>query len=210
MEFSISDIPSLFLLLIPGYVTIEIVRRCGPTHRHSKFDAILYSVLFSFTISIIYSIITRIIGCACPKLENILIDDTVIRTAIYLIFGIILGLAILKITPTKLGEFILHIFNKNLSTKASTWIVAMKNDNGAWATVYMENGTIYTGQLIYYSSDLDEANKDILLTNYRMAIRTGCTDDPENFCKVIVDNTANPEAKVYLQLNNIISIEIVP
>ena len=210
MQFSISDIPSLFLLLIPGYVTVEIVHRYGPTHRRSKLDTFLYSILYSFVISTICSIIARGIGHFSPKLENCLINDNVWRTGLYLFGGVVLGLVILKITPTKLGENILHIFNKNLSTQTSVWTVAMKNSNGAWATVYMNNGTIYTGQLKYYADDLDEVNKDILLTNYRMAIQTGCTNDPKNFCKVIEDRTNNDESKVYLQLSNIISIEIIP
>ena len=210
MQFSISDIPCLFLLLIPGYITVEIVHRYGPTHRRSKFDTVLYSILYSFVISILYSIFAHIIGLFSQKSENFLLNDTTLRTAVYLILGVALGFAVLKVTPTKFGNRVLHVFNKNLSTKVSARTEAMKNSNGAWVTVYMKNGIIYTGQLIYYADDLDEKDKDIMLTNYRMAIQTGRTDDPKNFCKVIVDNADNPESKVYLQLNNIISTEIVP
>lgn len=210
MELSIYNISELMLLLIPGYVTVEIIHRYGTNYKRNKFDTVLYSILYSFIIYILYSIIAYICGMLLSSGVSEFFSNYTSQVAICLILGVLLAYSIIKVVPTHFGNSILHIFNKNLSTKRSPWTEAMKNENGAWATVYMKNGLIYTGKLIFYTDNLDVDNKELLLISYRTAVQTGNTDDPKNYCLVITDYTNNDNAKVFLQLNNIISIEVIP
>ena len=85
----------------------------------------------------------------------------------------------------------------------------MKNKNGAWVTVYLENGLIYTGMLINYTADPSDADKEILLSNYRLAVRNEkAPNTPADFCTVIETHTDDPNAKVYLNHKVITAIQI--
>lgn len=85
------------------------------------------------------------------------------------------------------------------------------HDNGAWATVYLQNGLIYTGKLINYTSDPNEHERELLLTNYRLALRVeGTIDSSSDFCILISDHTREPLSRVLLSYNNIAAIEINP
>lgn len=84
----------------------------------------------------------------------------------------------------------------------------MKNKNGAWVTVYLENGLIYTGKLIYYTNYPNE-KKELLLSNYRLSVRNNFNvEKKEKFCFDIDDYTEDDNAKVFLSWDIIISIEI--
>ena len=58
-------IPELLLLFIPGYIAIKISEKYGLEKKKENFDIIVYSILYSFIIGIIYSIITFRIKCFC-------------------------------------------------------------------------------------------------------------------------------------------------
>lgn len=163
-------VPELLLMFIPGYISIKISEKYGLKRKEEHFDIIIYSILCSFIIGIIYSIIIFSLEHFCVVISTFL-EGTTVKQAVYLILAVVLGFILVKVPPTRLGGFIRRCFNKNVSPEANVWIKAMKNTKGAWVTVYLQNGLIYTGKLIYYTVDPDDEEKELLLSNYRLSVR---------------------------------------
>lgn len=201
-------VPELLLLFIPGYISIKISEKYGLERKKEHFDIIVYSILYSFIIGIIYSIIIFSLEHFCVVISTFL-EGTTVKQTVYLILAVVLGLILVKVPPTWLGVFIRGCFNKNVSQEANVWIKAMKNTKGAWVTVYLENGLIYTGKLIYYTVDSDDEGKELLLSNYRLSVRNSAeVRKSDDFCFDIEDKTGDDNAKVFLSRDVITSIEI--
>lgn len=201
-------IPELLLLFIPGYISIKISEKYALEKKKEHFDVIVYSILYSFIIGIIYSVILFPVEHFCATIGAFL-KNTTVKQTVYLILAVVLGYGLVKVTPTPLGDFIRGCFNKNVSPEPSVWIKAMKNTNGAWVTVYLENGIIYTGKLIYYTVDPNDEGKELLLSNYRLSIQNNAeVRKADDFCIDIDDKTGDDNAKVFLSRDVIVSIEI--
>ena len=208
----IDTIPSLLLFVVPGYISIHIREKYCLEKKNENFDTLLYSILYSFIIGIVYSLLDVLSPHIFPRIASFLnnsIDlENTVKRLIYLLLAVILGFFLVKIPKTKIGRLGNNLFNKNLSPESSVWLKAMENSNGAWATVYLENGLIYTGMLINYTSDSNEVEKEIILSNYRLSVRNENDSKATDFCTVIVDNTQNSDSKVFLSRNVIVAIEI--
>ena len=201
-------IPELLLRFIPGYISIKILEKYGLERKKEHFDIIIYSILYSFIIGIIYSIIIFSLEHFCVTISAFL-ERTTVKQTVYLVLSVVLGFVLVKVPPTWLGKFIRGCFNKNISPEPNVWVKAMQNTEGAWATVYLENGLIYTGKLIYYTIDPDDERKELLLSNYRLSVRNNAdVEKSDEFCLDIVDNTEDDKAKVFLSRDVITSIEI--
>ena len=201
-------IPELLLLFIPGYISIKILEKYGLERKKEHFDIIIYSILYSFIIGIIYSIIIFFLKHFCVTISAFL-EITTVKQTVYLVLSVVLGFVLVKVPPTWMGKFIRGSFNKNVSPEPTVWVKAMKNTEGAWVTVYLENGLIYTGKLIYYTIDPDDERKELLLSNYRLSVRNNAeVGKSDEFCFDIDDNTKDDKAKVFLSWDVITSIEI--
>lgn len=204
----VTIIPELFLFIIPGYIAIRIYEKYGLEKKMENFDMVLYSILYSFLVGIIYSLICSI-ALVISTAAGLWIQGDIAKQIISLLLSVILGLIIVKFQKAKIGEYLGKVFNKKLSNYPNVWIKAMENEEGAWATVFMKNGFIYTGKLIYYTADQNDNTREILLTNYRLGIQSkDHMDVPNKFCCVITDYTADCKSKVLLDRNDILSIEI--
>ena len=201
-------VPELLLLFVPGYISIKILEKYGLERKKEHFDIIVYSILYSFIIGIIYAIIIFFLEHSCVTISTFL-ERTTVKQTVYLVLAVVLGFILVKVPPTPLGGFIRGCFNKNVSPEPSVWIKAMKNTKGAWVTVYLENGLIYRGKLIYYTIDPDEERKELLLSNYCLSVRNNAgVEKSDEFCFLIDDNTEDDKAKVFLSWDVITSIEI--
>ena len=200
-------IPELLLLFIPGYIAIKISEKYGLEKKKENFDIIVYSILYSFIIGIIYSIIMFLLKRFCDA--SAFLERTTVKQTVYLVLAVGLGYFLVKVPPTWLGRFVRKRFNKNVSPEPSVWIKAMKHTKGAWVTVYLENGLIYTGKLIYYSVDPNDEKKELLLSNYRLSVRNDSKlRRSYDFCLDIEDYTKESKAKVFLSKDVITAIEI--
>lgn len=189
-------VPELLLLFIPGYISIKISEKYGLEKKKEHFDIIVYSILYSFVIGIIYSIIIFSLEHFCVVISTFL-EETIVKQIVYLVLAVVLGFVLVKVPPTRLGGFIRCCFNKNVSPESNVWIKAMKNTKGAWATVYLENGLIYTGKLIYYTADPDDEEKELLLSNYRLSVRNSAeVRKKEDFCFDIEDKREDDKGVV--------------
>ena len=77
IQFYIELASELLLLFIPGYVTVELREKFRLERKAEKFDIALHSILYSFVIGIVYSVIVRIITWPFPAAENGLMQETV-------------------------------------------------------------------------------------------------------------------------------------
>ena len=201
-------VPELLLLVIPGYISIKIKEKFGLEKKAESFDITLYSILYSFIIGIAFSAIKLLLGSLWASAVDF-VEIEAIKHLCYLLLAVLLGYILVKSPQTKLGNRLRSMFNESLSPEPSVWVKAMKNKNGAWVTVYLENGLIYTGMLINYTTDPSDADKEILLSNYRLAVRNEkMPNTPADFCTVIEDHTNDPNAKVYLNHKVITAIQI--
>ena len=204
----IKIVPDLLLLIIPGYVTLKIKEKYKLEKKIDNFDAVLHSILYSFIIGIVFSIIIWLCHDIFGILNTTSISDT-IKQVSYLLLSVVFGFILVKLPKSKVGICIEKCFNKSLVPGANVWSKALDNPNGAWATVYLKNGLIYIGMLINYTSDPNDGVKEILLSNYRLSVRNeSFSGNPNDFCCLITDNSSNNDAKVLLNSGDILSIEI--
>ena len=193
----IKSIPDLLLLIVPGYVTLQIREKYRLERKVDNFDAVLYSVLYSFIIGIAFSVIMCLLSIF--GLSNSTPTPDTIKQISYLLLAVCFGFILVKLPKSAVGVKIEKCFNKSLTPGANVWSKALDNPDGAWATVYLKNGLIYVGMLINYTSDPNDGNKEILLSNYQLSVRNEAfTGKPDDFCCLITDNSQNNEAKVLL------------
>jgi hypothetical protein len=106
------------------------------------------------------------------------------------------------------------------------WFAALRSNEVAWVRVYLKNGYIYTGALTKFTSNPNDTNRLIELSNFSLMLRThypennepqesffskwlGKKDKAKDFCEVIDTYTTDNKARVLLKYEDIVSIEFV-
>lgn len=206
----INSIPDLLLFVIPGYIVVRVDEVYSLKKRANSFDTILYSLLYSFVIGIVFSLISNIAQTIASSTKPFF-ENATVKHISYLLLSLIMGWIMVRLPKTGAGKLVLKKFNKGLVSGDSVWTKAMGNEKGAWATVYLANGLIYTGALVDYTTDPNENVKEILLEKYRLALRnTEPLTSSEDFSIEIEDYTMDESTKVFLSRDDIVSIEIHP
>lgn len=213
----IQNIPELLLQVVPGYITLKLIEVYGTQKKKDNFNTLMLSILYSFVIGVVYSAVGHIfvflVGFCNPRLSgkiSFALQTILIKQCIYLILSVVLGLFLIKLPKLKFGKWIDRIFNKQQSSEPDVWSRAMQNDHGAWAIVYLKNGLIYTGQLIAYTSEPDVENKEILLSKFTLEVRNDAPNDNTVYNDYVYDYSTESNARVYLRIDDIDSIQIVP
>lgn len=212
MSFSelVEVVPELLLLVVPGFISLRIKEKYCVETKKDSFDSSLYCIFYSFIIGIVYSTVVFLFSLFINNVKEFFENESV-KSACYLLLSFLFGLVLVHFPKTTIGQKINKSYNKNLSSEPTVWMKAMQNEEGAWATVYLKNGMIYTGKLINYSTDPNDEKRSILLYNYRLSVRNeGGISSPSGFCRDVKDNTEVDDCKVFLDGDNIISIEIEP
>lgn len=206
----IKIVPELLLMVVPGFISLRIKEKYYLEKKHDSFDSTLYCFLYSFIIGIIYSIIVAALSFLTKNnYVALFFNKPIVKQACVLILSVPFGFLLVHTRKTESWHWIEKHFNKSLSPEPSVWIKAMKNPSGAWATVYLKNGMIYTGQLIHYSTNPDDEEKALLLYKYKLSVRNEKDiQSPSEFCLDIVDRSSSEESRVYLNGSDIISVEI--
>lgn len=197
-------IPEILLYIAPGFVSIKIEEAFLPRKTHNRLDTVLFSILYSFIVGIVYQAVFAVIFSSSNEENNV-----VIKQAVCLLLGVALGLFLVKIPSTRIGKGMRNIFGEGLSSASSVWVEAMKNPTGAWATVYLKNNLVFTGALNNYTMDPDEEIKEVLLSRYRLMVRKdSMVGLPKEFCVVIEDYHEDANATVFLRQDMIESIVV--
>ena len=204
-------VPDILLLLIPGYIVLKIREDYGWEKKLGNMETVLLSIMYSFVVGIIFALILSAARHLFPA-AAIWISREVVRRAFFLIIAALLGGVFVRARKTKAGRMLMKWINPSVAPYSSVWQMAVDNPDGAWANVYLNNGMIYTGVLAGYATSPDDDRRDILLRNFRLSMRRGSFDseDPDLFCTVVEDHTEDDNAKVFLDGESIVSVEILP
>ena len=203
----ITFIPQLLLLFVPGYIALIIKTKYLPQKKPDSFDATLYSILYSFIVGIAFQLLRQIKNYMLPNI--VLLGNDYWKQLVYLMLGIALGYCLVKIPRTQMGKTVSRWFNNHLDVNSGVWEKAMRNEKGAWATVYLKNGMIYVGELIFFTDDPNDEKKELILQNYDMYQKNeGPISQASGFSVIIESGREND--RVYLQREDIIAIQIQP
>lgn len=219
VEF-IELISELLLYVVPGFVVLKLIEAFTPRKKVGQMETVLWSVFYSFIITIVYQfsgwVINWIIGhcflCSDGSSIKINIGNN-LKVAIYLFLSGIVSYLIVKFSRSAIGDKIAKKYNPNMALGEDVWFKSLKTEQGAWATVYLKNGMIYTGTLSKFTADADNDAKLILLERFRLMARV--QDAPQSqmkdnqFCFVVDDKTDNTTSRVLLKYEDIIAIELV-
>ena len=210
IEKLINHIPEILLYIIPGFISVRMKEIYGLQKRHNELGYALYSILYSFIILLIYRIITVTAGAVWPSLDAFLEKETV-KSCGCLALAVALGILLAKIPQLKPGRWFSKLVNKLSSPEETVWEKAMKNPNGAYARVYLNNGMVYYGILKNYTTDPDDPCKEILLHDYSVKILRDTKEaSAESDLFIPFDKQTAKKDKVLIKRDEIISIEIIP
>lgn len=210
-------IPNVLLYIVPGFLVLKITEEYLPKKKLSQYESILWSILYSFIVTIEFNFCCWLLArmCKCSSNfdgGNISISDTS-KLVIYFLLAIATGFVITKVSASFVGQKITKLFNPNMVPGEDVWFESLRTQKGTWATIYLNNGLIYTGMLSKFTADPDDNNKLILLKQYRLMQRTDSTDNNkktgEAFSRVIEDKTSDASARVLLRFEDITAIEMV-
>ena len=208
-------IPEVLLYIVPGFIVLKIVESFTPRKKLAQLETVLWSLFYSFLITLATAVVLWIYKriCLCAKIESLEIKrgDNV-YLAISLGLSLLIGYIITKFSNSAVGEFFTKLFNRNLSTGEDVWFKSLQTKEGAWATVYLKNGFIYTGIVSKYTANPDDEKKLILLKRFRLMVRKKVpytARKKQAFCTVIDDKTDNESVRVLLKYEDIIAIELV-
>lgn len=207
-------IPDLLLYFIPGFVCLRIKEVYGFQKKHEELSSVIYSILYSFIVLIVFSGLKA----AFPDVRNWFPKEQLenIKRVVFLGLGALIGIVITVIPKWKAWRWLVEHVIPYISSEQSVWEKAMTNHNGAKAKVYLKNGLVYEGDLGYATGDPDDAEKTVLIYNYKSFIRVEDKNGmKKNQIQYIKDSytTAQKEEdkeKVYIRPDEIVSIEIEP
>lgn len=201
-------IPQLLLLFIPGYIALIIKTKYLPQKKLDNFDAILYSILYSFIVGIVFELLRYIKNLAIPG--TVLLGEGYKKQLVFLLLGLALGCFLTKAPKWKIGASFSNLLNKHLDVNTDVWEKAMRHpDDGAWATVYLKNGMIYEGVLKHFTDDPNNERKELILYDYKLGVRKeGKITNSDQFCIPI--EVGQKKDLVYIQREDIIAIQVRP
>lgn len=216
VEEFIAIIPSVLLYVVPGFVVFKMVEMFAPKRKQSQFETILWSIFWSFVVSIIASLLfwifEKIWQCDLPEVNANTAGDNGILLVIYLVLAICIGAALAILSNSKAGDRMLKKINPNMGVGEDFWFTVLKSDRGIWAKAYLKNGLLYIGVLRKFTSDPHE-DKMILLTQTKLVALNKDYDinhsDELRFFKTVEDHGENEKAKVLLRLEEIVSLELI-
>lgn len=200
----IKVIPQLLMYFIPGYIALEIKRGSRQESKYIDRDLIILSITYSFLIGLIVIISSSLFNWFINLFVEFNIKDLSDEWRIIanIIIAILFGYIITIYPDTRLASFVRKVLKSNSEPYSNVWNYAMKNPNGTWARVYLEEENIlYVGMLIKYTIDPDEERKEIYLGSF-----SSYTIDNN---KLIEDNSNNEEACILINATNLKRVEII-
>lgn len=164
-------IPHLLMYFIPGYIVLRIKKNNRQEKKHDDKETFIWSIIYSFIISIISFIGIKLFGFLGKEIEHRSILDMGEVNEVYVLFNFfiawIFGYIMSRYSDLKLYKSFRKFLKINHEPYSSLWNYAMRNPNGAWVRVYLDEYDIgYVGSLISYTCDPDSELREVLLSKY--------------------------------------------
>lgn len=208
-------IPKVLIYIVPGFIVLKIIETFTPKKKQAQMETILWSLFYSFIIVLASAVAIWVYEkiCLFANIKSLEIKNgDNVYIAISLVLSLIIGFIITKVSNSCIGEKITAAFNYNMSPGEDIWFKSLQTKKGAWATVYLKNGLIYTGIISEYTANPDDETKLLLLRQFRLMVRNETKRTLRKntkFCTVIDDKTKDESARVLLRYDDIIAIELV-
>lgn len=202
----IEVVPHILMYFIPGYIALSIKKKNRQEHKHDDKEAIILSIKYSFIISIVAFIGSKIISYFGIKFEHgsilTLNEITEWNILFNFIISYLVGYAISIFPDMRINKRIRRFFKVNSEPYSSVWNYAMKSPNGAWAIVYLDESDIgYVGSLINYTCNPDSELREVLLSKY-ISFKISNSEEIEN-------KSTDEDALVLINASDIKRIEIL-
>lgn len=206
MEGILENIPQVLTYIIPGFTSLIFYTAFSAKKQKNEQHTILISILWSYIINIAYRIFSRIAGCLFPSIAGFFSNEIVTEFT-SIVFALIFGLIIVKF-PKKVKDKLIKIINRHLESGESVWQKAMEANDGAWATVFLNNDIVYCGEIANYTIDPDDDRKELILKKYSIAIRK--KDDVNSAADFLlgIEDHSDEDSFVYIDCHQAIAIEI--
>lgn len=210
-------VPQILLFIVPGFLTLKLIEAMTPQKGLEQNETILWSILYSFVVMIIYSFIQRGLCwltsvCCCskviefitaitpPRLQEIENKISYSMIAWHLLIAVAFAYVHIKIFSSKIGEKITRFFNKNIIPGEDLWFKALKSEEGVYARVYLKNGLVYYGVLSDFTANSDDTTKLIVLQKFEVFYGP-LSDKPKTLLadavRKISEGTYNPEDEYF-------------
>lgn len=159
---SISDLTEFILYVLPGFIALQIYHKIYPAKQKSDLIYISWSIILGIVITNIILLIDKnYLGKQLyPELTEFpgfLFILCIIASGI--VFGLLFSLS--HELRYKIG--IKYGWKFLIPDSLSIWAKINQKWNKDWAVVYLEDKSIYLGNIKYYSYDPNNSDHDLLL-----------------------------------------------
>ncbi len=172
---SVSDLPLVLFLLLPGFLTINVAFLVGRLRRLSTFQASLWSLAVSLLLLTIvylgylYFVGPSPVGAERPNLLQILVNPILVPGRVWvllyvfaLLAGVLFGIADRKGVVDRVFLWA----GVDLSRRGDIWSYQFRNANNV--RVYLNDGTLLVGWPEYYSTDRSQPGPEVYLTEAKI------------------------------------------
>lgn len=160
----IENIIEFLLYIAPGYIALQLYRSYWPVEKKDSFHDIALSVIYGVTIITIlkwtdrhwfnYHFESNLSGFPSAKfLFGILIFGVILG-------GLFIGQRELRSYLSKQAKFLKFLSPGN----DAIWVKINDRTNKDWATVYLDDGSIYLGWISNYIYNPHQQDQDFLLS----------------------------------------------
>ena len=172
---SVSDLPLVLFLLLPGFLTINVAFLVGRFRRSSTFQATLWSLAVSLLLlTIVYPGYLLIVdpspvAVEHPNLLQILVNPILVPGSVWVLlyaFALLAGI-LFGIADRKGGvERVFLWVGVDLSRRGDIWSHQFRNAGNV--RVYLNDGTLLVGWPEYYSTDKSQPGPELYLTETKI------------------------------------------
>jgi len=159
-----SDIQSIILYIVPGYMSISVKRHYRQEFNHEEKHLYLLSITYSFVFKMLVDTFVEVYNKVSP--EGNKIELTIqMYIAIILLLALLWSYIITCSPDWKISDWIRKsIFKTNTEPFATVWNKSMRSQEGTWARVYLnEKDMLYVGQLLDYTANPNIEKREIRL-----------------------------------------------
>lgn len=213
LETILKIIPELFMYFIPGFITLSIRRKFRHECSYNDRDLLVLSIVLSFIydkiLFVLFFIISKLFYIVFKiNLESLIPSIINIENSeewyiiLVLLLSVIFGYILTVFPDTDQAVKIRRIFKSNAEPYATVWNYAMRNQNGAWARVYLRDEDVgYVGKLLKYTCNPDRETREVYLSCFT-SFKISTNEEIEN-------NENDEKSCVYIDATRINRIEII-
>jgi hypothetical protein len=161
-----SDVPATLLILLPGFLALQVFRLVSPGRRPSDLETLLWSLAAAFAILTPTTVVWHQIDCGVPSLVDLIkyppsvpMRLTVVLYAAAPLAGGLVG----HLDRSQRLERWAERIGVDLSRRRDVWFLAFRDPY--YVRVYLKNGDLLYGWPERISTDRRAEATEIYLTN---------------------------------------------